>query len=289
MEITNPQILALLDRLNDIAVKAGWIWQQREFSLGSCYTRSKYLQAQVLKPGVTLDQVLHSWENEPLKVECKTGLHILFVYLCIEVYGKEYFEKDMDRLNYSEGPSNTTFFFSLPFSSDMKPVEPGKLSNSLFPVVNNARFDYVYLRGIKAYEHRQQYFPSLTPSFQGENLVRFKPNTDPKEDQYIGFWHRGDTGKYIVRRKADIQKDLIENGRRDFKTCYPDLRKALTEENKRLGDLSAEGRPIITVLSWKKHFIYLEDQDRYAPYQDGSGDGILNNPGPPNQRSTLSS
>lgn len=260
--LSDERTREILKEINVIAENAKWTWTQRDMYLGSCFTRSKYLQSHFVKTGKTIHDILESWKTEPLRVECKTGLHIIFVYLCIEEYGIEFFD-DLDKLNYTEMSSNTTFFFSLPLTSKLAPVEDGKISDVIFPSRIHNRFDYVYLKGIKAYDHRSRYFPKLTPSFQGENLIVLNPD----KQLYIGFWHRGDGGKFLVRRKEDIQKDLLKKGRQDFRDCYPEHRDRLSEPDN-LGLLAGEGQPVLTILSWTQVF---------EPLDGGSGYKIRDN------------
>jgi hypothetical protein len=246
--LTDERVRAILKELNAMAEGAKWTWTQNDMWLGSCFKKSRFLQAQIIRDGVTIDDVLESWRTEPLRVECKTGLHILMTFLCIEAYGKEYFDLNMDRQNYSEATGKTTFFFSLPVDSRLHKVRDDDISDTVFPCKRWHLLDYVYLKGIRAYDSRQNRYPALTPSFQGENLLVL----NPAKQLYVGFWHRGDGGKFLVRQKQSIQNDLLKKGRADFRQHYGKIPEDL-------GELAGESYPLLTVLSY--HEVFTEKSD----------------------------
>ena len=241
MIISDERVRAILKELNAIALEAKWQWTQDDMWLGSCFRKSRFLQAQIIRDGCTIDDVLESWKTEPLRVECKTGLHILMTYLCVEAFGKGFFD-NMDKQNFSEATGKTTFFFSMPFDGMGIELPEGVISDTIFPCVKPHAFDYVYLKGIKAYDSRGR-FSALTPSFQGENLLAL----NPARQLYIGFWHRGDGGKFLVRQKQSVQSDLLKKGRADFRKHYGNIPDGV-------GDLVGESLSIMTVLSMPEVF-----------------------------------
>lgn len=211
----------VLKELNDNVETWTWWVSGDDIYLGSCFDFSRHINCHIVKPNKTIDDVIESWRTEKLHLECKAAMFILGRRLMYEKYGSEYCNANRDKFYFLDGANNRDALCSLPFMSDLTPVEEGKISNALFQSDKGVKLDYRYIHGTVMHTMREQ-FPLLDSSFQGENILVY----DVEEKLYIGFLRDVNEdvnhARFKIESLENIHKQLVENSRNDFMKKYPD-------------------------------------------------------------------
>jgi hypothetical protein len=245
---------------------SNWTWREinkgDELYLGSCFDIIHHIKTYIIKHDKTVADVIHSWNTEPLIVECRAAMHIFYAICYYSKYGPEISEKNRNVFMFSELPVKTNPMVSLPFNGDFTKVKEGNISDSIFIATTGIKpFDMMYIQGSRVNDLRVQKYPLLDSAFQGENTCC----ASTSKNTYIGFFRdlKKNSGniQYIEKTRTEIENDLVENCKKDFALKYPDI----TETE---GYFDIVNRPpgIVTMISYDQH--YHEVGDMYQPIED---------------------
>ena len=242
----------IIEELNESTLRWSWWENSESINLGSCYYYSGHINCHIIKCGKTIDDVIESWRNEHLVVECRSALFILVRYMMYKKFGSEYCNKHRDKFFFLEEGNNRDALFSLPFNDDLTPVKEGSVSNALFQNEEGYDLDFLYLQGTVMHEVRESKFPLLDSSFQGENLIVY----NREKNLMVGFLrdvkNNPQSGCYRIKHIDKIKQQLIDNGRNDFFRKYPKSKCNIHSITK----LSKENKYITTIFSYEKRFTF---------------------------------
>lgn len=96
-----------------------WKWKMTddELYLGHCFKYKFYTHCYLLKDNFKSEDIIKSWKEENLIIECKSALFILTRWIIYKKFGKDYCDKNLEMFDYTTRDSDRNFYNMLPFDS----------------------------------------------------------------------------------------------------------------------------------------------------------------------------